>query len=63
MDASRTRPAQGPDKPVVQPPSVTLAPTRPGTPPAQARSGLWHRLANPAQQPPVQQPRKSLFRK
>ncbi|WP_165399170.1 hypothetical protein [Komagataeibacter xylinus] len=58
MDAFRTRPAQGPDKPVVKPPSRTLAPARPDTPPAQARPCLSHRLATPAQQP-----RKSLFRK
>ncbi|CAM3128538.1 hypothetical protein [Komagataeibacter xylinus] len=63
MDVPRTRLAQSPDKPAVRPPSLILAPTRPDTPPAQARPCLSHRLANPAQQPPAQQPRKSLFRK
>lgn len=56
MDASRTRP----DTPgaTAKNPFLTPPPTRPETPPAQARPCLLHRLANPAQQP-----RKSLFRK
>lgn len=60
MDAPRTRPANGPDKPgaAAGPPSRTQAPARPDTPPAQARPCLSHLLA-----PQAQQTRKSLFRK